>query len=159
MGSESPGFAPVGNAYGYLPIIAFAVKAVTIPNGRFTNSKYSVNIGPPIFNPKYPAPLIGRKNKNNAVSGARTYKKPSRYSRFHAVLINSPNKTPHSPPQKSGLYISGDFKETGALTPRAPLSPSPNRMWLKRTTATAPITPAAKQIATSCLLFNALLIA
>jgi len=55
---------------------------------------------------------------------------------------------PHSPPQKSGLYISGDFKETGALTPRVALTPNQNSAWPKRTTATAPITPAAKQIAT-----------
>ena len=53
-----------------------------------------------------------------------------------------------SPAQKSGLYISGDFKETGAFTPNVTLSPTPNRIWLKRTTATSPMTPAAKQAAT-----------
>src|SRR5437899_11506222 len=92
-------------------------------------------------NPKYPAPLIGKKNKNSAVSGARTYRKPTRYSRFQAVFMNSPNRLPHSPPQKSGLYISGDFKETGAVTPSVALTPNRNSAWLKRTTATAPITP------------------
>ncbi len=43
---------------------------------------------------------------------------------FQAVFIKSPNGIPHSPPQKSGLYISGDFKETGAFTPSAALSPN-----------------------------------
>jgi hypothetical protein len=43
--------------------------------------------------------------------------------------------------------ISGDFKETAAFTPSFSLSPMANRMWLKTTTASAPITPAAKQIA------------
>src|SRR5437773_1047778 len=57
---------------------------------------------------------------------------------------------PHSPPQKSGLYISGDFKEIGAVTPSFALSPNPNKMWLKTTTAMAPATPAAKQIAIRC---------
>src|SRR5581483_657598 len=54
---------------------------------------------------------------------------------------------PHKPPQNRGRYTSGDFIETGALTPSAWLSPMPNRIWLKSTTASAPITPAAKQIA------------
>ena len=65
--------------------------------------------------------------------------------------MKSPNRIPHSPAQKSGLYISGDFKETGAPTPNRPLSPNLNRSWLKRTTASAPITPAAKQIAARCI--------
>src|SRR4026209_702548 len=61
--------------------------------------------------------------------------------------MNSPNRKPHSPPQKSGLYMSGDFKEAWAVHPSAALSPDQYSTWLKRTTATAPITPAAKQIA------------
>src|SRR5437867_1730341 len=43
--------------------------------------------------------------------------------------------------------MSGDFKETGAFAPSFSPSPNPNRMWLKRTTASALTTPAAKQIA------------
>src|SRR5262245_63482343 len=46
--------------------------------------------------------------------------------------------------------MSGDLSETGSLTPSFWPSPNPNRTWLKRTTASAPITPAVKQIATSC---------
>jgi hypothetical protein len=107
-------------------MIALALKAVIIPNGRFTSMRYSVNIGP-LFNPKNPKPPIGRKNKNKAAKGARTYKKPMRFSRFQAVFIKSPNRIPHNPPQKSGLYISGDFNEAGAFTPRASLIPNPKR--------------------------------
>src|SRR6267142_6723189 len=103
-------------------------------------------MGPPILSPKNPAPAFGKKNKNSASSGARTYKKPARYSRFQTVFMNSPNRAPHSPPQKSGLYMSGDFRETGAFTPSFSLSPNPNKIWLKTTTANAPMTPAAKQI-------------
>src|SRR2546421_259027 len=47
--------------------------------------------------------------------------------------------------------MSGDFRETGSLTPRLALSPNANRTWLKRTTANPPMTPAAKQIATRCV--------
>src|ERR1035438_1439753 len=122
-----------------------------IPNGRFTSSRYSVNIGPPARSPKYPAPLIGRKIRNSASTGARKYSRPKRYSRIHAGFSKSPNGIPHSPPPKSGLYISGDFKETGAFTPNVALSPNSNRTWMKRTTANAPTTPAAKQIAIRCI--------
>src|ERR671918_3170773 len=76
------------------------------------------------------------------------------YSRLHTAFIKSPSGIPHSPPQKSGLYMSGDFKETGAFTPSVALSPNANSRWLKRTTASPPITPAAKQIATRCLSVN-----
>jgi len=37
--------------------------------------------------------------------------------------------------------MSGDFNETVPYA-SVPLSPSPNRTWLKRTTAAAPIAPA-----------------
>src|SRR6516225_1915114 len=85
------------------PIIAFVANAVTIPNGRFTNTRYTVNIGPPALSPKNPAPIFGRKNRNRAVKGAKTYKKPTKYSRFQAVFAITPNRTPQSPPQNSGL--------------------------------------------------------
>src|SRR5260370_9850534 len=47
--------------------------------------------------------------------------------------------------------MSGDFRETGSFTPSVALSPNPNRTWLKRTTASPPMTPAAKQIAIRCI--------
>ena len=85
-----------------------------------------MNIGP-WRSPKNPAPPRGRKIRNRADSGARTYRKPKRYSDFQAAPMRSPNGMPHSPPQKSGLYISGDFKGIGAFTPSAELIPNPNR--------------------------------
>ncbi len=86
----------------------------------------------------------------SASTGARKYRRPKRYSHFQAVFIKSPNGIPHSPPQKSGLYISGGFRDIGAFTPNVALSPNSNRTRPKRTTASPPITPAAKQIATRC---------
>src|SRR5262245_15130773 len=47
--------------------------------------------------------------------------------------------------------MSGDFRGTGSFTPSVALSPDANRRWLKRTTASPPIAPAAKQIATRCI--------
>src|SRR5215469_2482071 len=47
--------------------------------------------------------------------------------------------------------MSGDFRETGSLTPSVALTPNANRRWLKRTTASPPTTPAAKQMATRCI--------
>src|SRR5688572_20739361 len=70
--------------------------------------------------------------------------------------MRSPNGIPHSPAQKSGLYISGDFRETGSFIPSVALTPNANRRWLKKTTASPPITPAAKQIATLCIRVNPL---
>src|SRR5262245_7860879 len=46
--------------------------------------------------------------------------------------------------------MSGDFNDTGSVTPSFALTPDANSTWLNRTTASAPITPAAKQIATCC---------
>ncbi len=48
-------------------------------------------------------------------------------SRVQTVFIKSPSGIPHSPPQKSGLYISGAFKETGSFTPSVALSHNSNR--------------------------------
>ena len=73
------------------------------PEGQIYQQQINRKHRPALLNPKNPAPLIGKKNKNSASSGARTYRKPTRYSRFQAVFINSPNRMPHSPPQKSGL--------------------------------------------------------
>src|SRR5436190_8401408 len=54
--------------------------------------------------------------------------------------------------------MAGLSKETGALTPWVTLGPSRNSAWLKRTTATAPITPAANPIAARWLTVKALFI-
>jgi hypothetical protein len=110
-----------------------------------------VNIGPPCSSPKNPAPFIGKKIIYSASTGARKYRRPKRYSRFQAVLIKRPNRIPHSPAQKSGLYIPGGLKDIGAFTPKAMLSPNSKKRWLQRTTASPPITPAVKQIAVRCI--------
>ena len=45
--------------------------------------------------------------------GNGKYRKPKRYSEFQTVPMRSPNEMPHSPPQKSDLYIPGDLKKIG----------------------------------------------
>src|SRR5262245_19021565 len=47
--------------------------------------------------------------------------------------------------------MSGDLSKIGSLTPSFCASPTANSPWLKSTTASAPTTPAAKQIATCCV--------
>ena len=77
----------------------------------------------------------------SASRGTMKYKRPKRYSHFQAVLIKIPNRIPHSPAQKSGVYIPGGLKDIGAFTPNSAQSPNSKRRWLKRTTASPPVTP------------------
>jgi len=58
---------------------------------------------------------------------------------------------PHNPPQNSGLYTPGGSKDAGKGIGLFGAGQNQETTWLKRSTASAPITPAAKQMASRWL--------